>query len=131
MLRLEKNVAIIAAAMPALRPLWATKNANQNRKTSGQHHRLDDKQRPNSPYVSVNEQVKIDSLSSCLESRITVQGGRSREDIIGGEASSLADCSGSMKTSDIGMENLPKFEGKWFPEHSGLSDKERNVEDMV
>ena len=60
-----------------------------------------------------------------------VQGGRSRGDIVGGEDSSLNDCSEIMKTSGISMKNLRKFEGKWLPEHSSLSDKERDVEDMV
>ena len=121
---MEKNFAIIAAAMPALRPLWATKHVNQNRKIIGQPHWLDDKQRLNSPKVSVNEQVEIDPFSSRLESRLIVQGGRSRGDTIGGESSSLNECSEITKTSDISMENLPKVEGKWLPEHPSHSEEE-------
>lgn len=129
MLRLEQNVMIIATAISALRPLWA-KSANQNQKTSRKARRADDKQRLNSIYVSTDQQIRADSLPSRLETRITAQGGKNHGDV-GSEATSLPDCNGIMKTNDISMKNFRKFEGKWIPEHSSLSDKERIVEDAV
>ncbi|MCJ1428531.1 hypothetical protein MMC29_006441 [Sticta canariensis] len=68
--RLEMTVAIIAAAIPALRPLWATSaRSNQNQKNGERVGRSDDKQHPNSTYVMMTDQqiVEAGSLPSRLE----------------------------------------------------------------
>lgn len=67
-LRLEVNVAIIAAAIPALRPLWAT-TAHQNQQNGGQLQRADSRRRLNSTYVMMMDQP--DSYPSRLETCIT------------------------------------------------------------
>lgn len=127
--RLEINFAIIAAALPALRPLWA-KSANQTRKKRGQACQPNHKQPPKPPYVKMNQPMEVDSLPSGLETRISAQGGRYHGDV-GSETTFLSDCIGIMKTSDISMSNFRKFEGKWVPEQSSLSDRKRSAEDVV
>lgn len=129
MLRLEINVATIAAAIPALRPLWA-KSANSNQKHREQARQTDKNRRLESAHVMINQQTETESFPSGLETRITTQGGKDQGDG-GNEARSLPDRSGTMKTSDVSMENFRKVKGKWIPEHSSLSDGERSVEDMV
>lgn len=67
MSRLEVNVGIIAATMPALRPLWA-KSARRNQKFRRQAHRLDDEQRLKPTYVAMD---RADLFASRLETRAT------------------------------------------------------------
>ena len=129
MLRLEINVAIIAAASPALRPLWAKKSVNQNQATIGQANLLNNKYRPISPYVALYRQREADLLCSRLETRITAQGGRDNGDV-GSEAASQPSCHRIM-TSDVSMKNLGEFEEKGIPEHSSLSDRERSLDEVI
>ena len=70
-LSLEMTVAIIAAAIPALRPLWATSaRSNQNQMNGELVGRSDDKQHLNSIYVMMTDlqNVEAGSPPSRLES---------------------------------------------------------------
>lgn len=78
----------------------------------------------------MGQQIEADSLPTRLETCITAQGGNDQEDV-GSEVRPSPDCTGIIKTSDISVENFRKLEGKWIPEHSDLSDRERGVEEMV
>lgn len=115
-------VAIIAATIPALRPLWV-KSANQNEENKRQARRPDNVPRPDSARGMIPQQKEADSPSG-LETRTTTQESKKQGDV-GSEVGSSPDCTESMKTSE------KKVEGKWIPEHSSLSDKERSVEEMV
>lgn len=123
------NIATIAAAIPALRPLWA-KSGDRKQKHREKARRPDNKQLLNSPYVIMDQHVEADLHASHLETRITVQGGQN-QGVVGSEAGSLPDCTGIMKTTHVSMKNLRKVEGKWISENSSLSDRERRAEDMV
>ncbi|MCJ1423453.1 hypothetical protein MMC29_001336 [Sticta canariensis] len=124
---LEINFAIIAAASPALRPLWAKKRINQNQEAIGQANLPNNKKGLKSPYVALYRQREADLLCSRLETRITAQGDRDNGDV-GSEATSLPNCNGIM-TSDVSMENLGESEGKGIPKHSGQSDREKSLDD--
>ena len=129
MLRLEINVAIMAAASPALRPLWAKKSINQNQEIIGQANLLNNKKGLNSPYVALYRQREADLLCSRLETRITAQ--ENRDSVyLGREATSLPNSNGTM-TSDVSMKNLGEFEGKGIPKHSSVSDGERSLDDVT
>lgn len=129
MLRLEINVAIIAAASPALRPLWAKKSANRNQEAIGQANLLNNKKRLSSPYIALYRQREADLLCSRLETRITAQGDGDNGDV-GSEATSQPTCNGIV-TSDVSMNNLGEFEGRGNAEHSSLSDRERSLDDVI
>lgn len=123
------NVAAIAAAIPALRPLWA-KSAYQNQRIRGQVQRSDDKHLLKPTYVIIDQQIRAGPLPSHLETQITVQEGRNQRNV-GNGVGSLPDCTGIVKTTDISLENFRNVEGKWISENSGHSDGEGNVEDAV
>lgn len=124
------SVAIIAAAIPALRPLWA-ESARQNQKNGEKVHRPNQKQRQSSIYVMMDQQMEADSLPSRFDTRITIQEGQNQGDV-GSDASSLPDCDRIMKTSQVRVGNFRMCEGgQRNPENSSLSDEERRVEDVV
>lgn len=123
-------MAIIAAAIPALRPLWA-KRANQIQASSGQVRRPNNKRPQSSTYVMMDPLMEADTPPSRIETRITAQGGKNQGHV-GGEATSLSDCDKIMKTSYISTENFRRYEGgQWIPEHSSSSNGERRVGDIV
>lgn len=133
--KLEENVAIIAAAGPALRPLWLKRrlwlgHTSQNQKTSTPVCRPDDRDRLNSDYVVMDQRIVADVFPSRVETYITAQGGKDQRDA-GSAVKPLPDYNGIMKTSDVSMKNFRKFEGKWIPEQSSLSDGERSLEEVV
>lgn len=78
----------------------------------------------------MNQPMEVDSLPSGLETHISAQKGNCQRDV-GSERTFLPDCNGIMKTSDISLTNFREFEGKWIPEHSSLSDRERSAGDVV
>lgn len=123
------NVALIAAAIPALRPLWA-KRTKQNQNKCGEARRADKKPRLNSTYIMMDQQIEVDPPPSQLGTRITAERGKSqgKSEI---EATCLPDCNGIVKTSDISITHSREVEGKWTLEHSSVSDRERSVEDVV
>lgn len=129
MLRLETNVAIIAAAIPALRPLWV-KSARQNKKTKRPVYQPEDKRRLKPSYFAMNRPVEADSLASRLETRVTAQGD-SNHGGVGSETTPLPNRTGILQTSDTTPKDTPKVEGKWTPERPSLSDRESSVNDMV
>ena len=75
MIRLEKNIAIIAVAIPTLQPLW-TMSVNKNRQVKGQTCWLSDRQQPSAAYVMMDQQIEADLLPSRLKTCITAQGGK-------------------------------------------------------
>lgn len=123
------GVAIIAAATPALRPLWA-KSAIQKEKNGGQVRWPNARQRLNSTYAIMDQQMEADPLSSRLKTRITAQGSQNPGDV-GSKATVRPDDDGTIKTSHINMKSFRQCEGKWIPEDSSPSDGERRAEDLV
>ena len=103
-------IAIIAATIPALRPLWI-KSANQNEENKRQVRRPHNVPRPDSLRVMKHPQEEADSPSSSLETRTTTQESKTQGDV-GSEAWSSSDCTEIMKTSDVSWQNLRKLEGK-------------------
>lgn len=127
MLRLETNVAIIAAAIPALRPLWA-KSARRSLKARRQACQPDNNQCLNPTYFVKDPHLGADSSVSHGEARVTAQGGKNQEDAgsEGTSPSASTNRPGILTTSDVKVNNFLKVEGKRIPEHSSLvSDKER------
>lgn len=122
-------LTIFAAAIPALRPLWA-KSAYQNQKNRGKVCRPDKKKLPYATHVIADQQLEADPLFSGLETRITVQDDRNQGSFES-KVGSLSDRTGIMRTTDVSLENFRKVEGKWITENSNNSDRERSVEDMV
>lgn len=124
------TVAIIAAAIPALRPLWA-ESARQNQKNGERVHRPNQKQRQSSIYVMMDQHMEAGSLPSRFETRITIQEGQNQSDV-GSEATFLPECNEIMRMSQVSVENFRMCEGgQRNPENSSLSDEERRVEDVV
>lgn len=123
------NIATIAAAIPALRPLWA-RSAYQRQKNRGQVCGPKNSSPLDSTYIILDQQTKADPLPSCLETRITVQEGRDQGNDES-QVESLPNCTGIMKTTDVSLESFRKVEGKWISENSSHSDRERSVEDVV
>ena len=56
-IRLEKNIAIIATANPALRPLWTT-SVNQNQQIKGQICWSSGRQQPSATYMMMDQQIE-------------------------------------------------------------------------
>lgn len=129
MLRLEINIATIAATLPALRPLW-TKSARRNLKNRRQTRRPEVKMRLIPTYVVRDPNLEADSSTSRLETRVIAQGDENQEGFRN-EATPLPSCTRNPDTSDVGVENFQKVEGKWVPEYSSHSDRERSVENIV
>lgn len=126
MSRLEQDIAIIATAIPSLRPLWA-KKANLKRKTSHHARQLDDMQRLSPARVLRDQQIEDDSVPSRVETRITAQDGTiQRED-----RNRLPDCAGIMKTSDVSMTTFRESEGEWISENSSSYQAAMSVKDAV
>lgn len=78
----------------------------------------------------MDRQIVADVFPSRVETYITAQGGNDQRDV-GSAVKPLPDYNGIMKTSDVSMKNFRKFEGKWIPEQSSLSDRERSLEEVV
>lgn len=123
LLRLEKDIAIIAASMPALRPLWV-KSIMQNQKAGELARRPYHHQHLKSTFVMMEHQT--DSLLPRPGTCVTAQGRRNQR-TVGSEATFMPDGNGIMKMNDFSMETFRKFDGKWIPEHSsGLSEREES-----
>ncbi|MCJ1425373.1 hypothetical protein MMC29_003272 [Sticta canariensis] len=126
---LEMHIAIIAATIPALRPLWA-KRVNQKQENKIQDRPKQNKHCPNSILAIEPHRIEADSPSSSFETRTTTLESKNEGDVEC-EARLSQDLNRVKKTSDISMQDIQKLEGKRIPEYSSLSDKERFVEDMV
>lgn len=78
--RLEMNVAIFAATIPALRPLWA-KRVNQKQENKIQNRPQHKKRRPNSILAIEPHRIEADSPSSSLEACTTTLESKNEGDI--------------------------------------------------
>ena len=78
--RVETHIAIIAATIPALRPLWA-KSVNQKQENKIQDSPQDKKHRPNSTRAIEPHRIEADSPSSILETRTTTLESKNEGDV--------------------------------------------------
>lgn len=115
MLRLELTFANIAAAVPALRPLW-NKSARQNLKTRRLARQPEHNQRLKPTYVVMDQPSEADAVASRLDTCATAQGGKNQVDV-GSEASPVSKRPGILEMSDFN--------------DSSLSNRENSTEDAV